>query len=97
MLPWKDATTSCLKRNSTLLDFRDVEDLQYVKNLSDRSIWIGLRKNGSNFTEIFAKVSDLFKIKWCESANISGHLLGNVSCSKHLLLSVCVKTQGKTA
>lgn len=96
-LPWKDAATYCSKRNATLLDFSDSEDLQYVENLSDPSIWIGLRKNRSNLTGMFGNIGDLFKIRWCEFANISGHLQGNVSCTKDLLSSVCVKTQGKTA
>ena len=95
MLPWKDAKSYCSERNATLLDFSDSEDLQYVKNLSHRDIWIGLRRNGPTFADVIANVSDVFTIYCCESANISGHSLRNVSCTKNLLSSVCEKAEGK--
>ena len=89
-MTWENAKTNCSKANATLLDFTDFKDVQYLKNISDKNIWIGLRKNNSNGTGKLANASDLLKISRCESVNISGNTFRNVSC-ENLLLSVCVK------
>ena len=99
MMTWEEAKTYCSKLNESLLDFTDDEDLQYVKNLNASDlvdIWIGLKKNAFNLTEILANVDDLFKVGVvCEYADINGQFVRNGSCTDSLLLSVCVKPSGK--
>ncbi len=97
-MTWDEANTHCSNRRETLIDFTDVEDLKYVKNklsTSHSGIWIGLKKNASNLTEILA--NDLFKVGLrCVSSNITGYSVKNDSCSKYIPSPLCVKTPGET-
>ena len=98
---WQDAKNECSQSSTTLLDHTDSIHSKYVRNIlkrlkKSRGIWIDLKKNASNLTignEVLA--SDLLKVKWCESADITGSIFENVSCTNMQLSSVCVKNQSK--
>ena len=86
---WQDAKTNCSHCNASLADFSANGDATCIGNLPRDGIWIGLKKNSTNFTEIRkANMDDLFISRLCESRNFSGHF-ENVSCTETFLPSIC--------
>ena len=97
-MTWNNAKNMCSQYNTTLLDHTDSDDLKYIRNIvmrsrNSRGIWIGLKKNATNVTEVLG--SDLFKVELCQVADIKGNSFRNVSCTSERFSSVCVKKKSK--
>ncbi|XP_028391995.1 uncharacterized protein LOC114516661 [Dendronephthya gigantea] len=92
---WEEAKEICSKRNGTLVDFSDEQDLSCVDktNSSDKNIWIGLTKTNASVAKKRINYYS-FEIGLCECANISGHLK-NSSCTGDAFPSICSKKQDK--